>query len=236
MSNPEKNYFLVNRNLLSSDRWLNEPFTRGQAWVDLFGLAQHSDSYIRVRGIRVDVKRGQLAYSQLTLAKRWRWSRNKVRRYLKELEKHGDLKQQNNEVTTLITIVKYDLWQGAKQQTEQQKDNRRTTNGTHKKNVNNVKNVNTTTTAEQVLEILELSSSKMDFVNHAISAHPEKNYVAVALKLQTKHPKLPEDSKCVAFVNWLGSEKKQGADGPSTEKELIQQQLKKYKPIPNYQE
>ena len=105
------NYFFVNRALLHSDRWLSEPFTRGQAWVDLFGLAQHSNGFFRVRGIKVNVERGQLAYSQVTLAKRWKWSRNKVRRYLKELENNKDVEQQNNEVTTTITILKYNDWQ-----------------------------------------------------------------------------------------------------------------------------
>ena len=144
---PDPNYFFVNRTLLYSDRWLSEPFTRGQAWIDLFGLAQHGNGFFRVRGIRVNVQRGQLAYSQVTLAKRWKWSRNKVRRYLKELEKEGDVKQQNNEVTTIITILNYDKWQGNKPTNDttndtaegQQKDSRRTANGTHTKNDKNDK-------------------------------------------------------------------------------------------------
>jgi hypothetical protein len=143
--NAEPNFFLVNRGFLNSDRWLSEPFTRGQAWVDLFGLAQHSPGFFRIRGIRIDVQRGQLAYSKLTLSKRWKWSRNKVTRYINELEKQGDLKQQNSELTTIITICKYDFWQGENtetiQQTIQQKDNRKTTNDTHTKNDNNDKNV-----------------------------------------------------------------------------------------------
>lgn len=144
-NNPNSNYFFVNRELLHSSRWLSEPFTRGQAWIDLFGLAQHSKGYFRVRGIKIEVERGQLAYSQVTLAKRWKWSRNKVRRYLKELEKDKDMKQQNNEVTTIITILKYNDWQANDtaegQQTIQQKDSRRTANDTHTKNDKNDKNV-----------------------------------------------------------------------------------------------
>jgi len=120
MNKPEINYFYVNRELLNSNRWLSEPFTRGQAWVDLFGLAQHTKGFFRVRGIKITVERGQLAYSQLTLAKRWQWSRGKVNRYLSELENQNDITlktiQQNGQqikfLTTLITIVKYDKWQG----------------------------------------------------------------------------------------------------------------------------
>jgi len=111
MSDEKKNYFVVNRELLNSDRWLSEKFTRGQAWIDLFGLAQHTKSYFLIRGVRINLERGQLGYSQLTLSKRWKWSRDKVRRYLKCLENDDDIRQQNNEVTTIITIVNYNRWQ-----------------------------------------------------------------------------------------------------------------------------
>ena len=152
MNNPEPNYFYVNRGLLHSDRWLSESFTRGQAWVDLFGLAQHTSGFFRVRGIKIDVERGQLAYSQLSLAKRWRWSRDKVRRYLLELENSKDIIQQNNKVTTLITIVKYNYWQGNKttnNTTEKhQKNIRKTSNDTHTINDNNDKNDNNNVTEQ----------------------------------------------------------------------------------------
>ena len=138
--NPEPNYFKVNRSLLNSERWLSETFTRGQAWVDLFGLAQHKNTYFRIRGIRVEVQRGQLAYSELTLSKRWGWSRNKTRKFLKELENDGNIEQQKNNLTTIISIVKYDFWQGDEekkvQQKVHQKDTRRTPEGTHTTNDN----------------------------------------------------------------------------------------------------
>jgi len=68
MAKAQPNYFKINRQLIHSPRWLGEQFSRGQAWADLIGLAQHTDSFIRIRGIKVDVKRGQLAYAQKTLA------------------------------------------------------------------------------------------------------------------------------------------------------------------------
>lgn len=136
----QTNYFIINRTLLNSDRWLSEKFTRAQAWIDLIGLAQHTKGFFRVRGIKVDLNRGQLGYSQLSLSKRWSWSRNKVKRYLKELENDGDLIQQNNTVTTVITVKNYNLWQGndtTNDTTEgQQKDNKRTTYNNDKKKKN----------------------------------------------------------------------------------------------------
>ena len=131
MNKPHPNYFMVNRALLSSVRWLAEPFTRGQAWLDLFGLANHTKGSFWVRGMKIEVERGQLAYSELTLARRWKWSRGKVRRFLNELETVQDIVQQKTNLTSLITITKYDKWQG-NGTTDDTPDS--TTDGTHKKN------------------------------------------------------------------------------------------------------
>lgn len=109
---PEPNFFYVNRSLLNSDRWLSETFTRGQAWIDLFGLANHKEGYVRVRGMKIPLKRGQLGWSQESLSARWNWSRGKVKRYLNELENEGDIVQQTSSKITIITIKKYDYWQG----------------------------------------------------------------------------------------------------------------------------
>ena len=148
---PVPNYFYVNRELLSSDRWFLEPFTRAQAWIDMIGLARVSDGYVLIRGIKIKLKRGQLAYSQLTLSKRWKWSRGKVRRFLKELENDENIVQQAVQrgmcLTTLITVKNYNKWQGGStghrtpngHQTVHQTDTKRYTNknDTNEKNENN---------------------------------------------------------------------------------------------------
>lgn len=124
--------------LAHHDLWLMEPFTRGQAWVDLLMLAQFKPGWIMVRGISVDLDRGQVGYSELSLSERWKWSRGKVRRFISELKKREmvDVKQDNK--TTIISILNFDSYQ-QKQTTDgtanettggtadgQQTDNRRT--------------------------------------------------------------------------------------------------------------
>lgn len=120
------------RKLLDSDLWLSEPFTKGQAWVDLFSIANHKDGFIRVRGNKIDVKRGQVGWSQLKLSERWKWSRGKVRRFLNELETVQQIVQQKSRITTLINIVNYESYQSHDttdgQQTVQQTDNKQYTN------------------------------------------------------------------------------------------------------------
>ena len=102
----------IQRKLIKSDLWLDEPFTRGQAWVDLILLAAHKASYTRIRGVRVDVERGQLATALRFLATRWRWSVGKVQRFLDELETDKQIGTQKNNVSTTITITNYDTYQG----------------------------------------------------------------------------------------------------------------------------
>ena len=101
----------LHRQLASNDLWKSEPFTRGQAWVDLILLANHKKGFIRARGIRIDVERGQVGVSQDTLSKRWSWSRGKVKRFLNELEMDQQIVQQKNNVTSLLSITKYDEYQ-----------------------------------------------------------------------------------------------------------------------------
>jgi hypothetical protein len=73
-----RGYIKLFRKMQDNKLWLSEPFTRSQAWIDLILLANHRPGVIRVRGNRVDVKRGQVGWSQVALAKRWKWSRGKV--------------------------------------------------------------------------------------------------------------------------------------------------------------
>ena len=114
-----RGYFKFWRKLLHSDLWLSEKFSRGQAWVDLVGLANHKDGYIRVRGNRVEIPRGTVGWSAVRLGKRWRWSRGKVARFLDELETEQQIVQQKNAITSLIKIIKWDDYQGNGQQTGQ---------------------------------------------------------------------------------------------------------------------
>lgn len=140
-------WITLHRQLADHDLWLAEPFTRGQAWVDLLMLANHKDGCIRVRGNKIPVARGQVGWSQKRLAERWKWSRTKVRNFLDELEnEEQQIVQHKNNTTSVITLVnfkKYQLERTAENTTErQQKDSRKTLtkndkNDKNKKNTDN---------------------------------------------------------------------------------------------------
>lgn len=116
----------LHRGLLDNDLWKSEPFSRGQAWVDLLLLANHKESFFYKRGNKVIVKRGQVGRSSVELSDRWKWSRTKINKFLKDLEKEQQIITHKSSVTQLLTIVNYDVYQEKEQQTGQQKNNRKT--------------------------------------------------------------------------------------------------------------
>ena len=138
-------FFKIDRKLLYDSIWLAEPFTRGQAWVDLIGRCNFADKTHLYKGVLQEVKRGQIPTSTIELATRWKWSRGKVARFLDALETNGMIKQKRTTNGTLITVENYGFYQDSRttndttngQQTEQRTDNGRTRNKKEKKEKNN---------------------------------------------------------------------------------------------------
>jgi hypothetical protein len=102
----------IYRSLADHELWLAEPFTYGQAWVDIFLNANHAPGSFMVKRQRVSLERGQLGWSEITMTERWKWSRGKVRRFLKRLSSDGMIEQQAGHLTSVITICNYDDYQG----------------------------------------------------------------------------------------------------------------------------
>ena len=128
----------LHRRLLENKLWLSEPFTKGQAWVDLLLLASHKDTMFFKRGIEIKQKRGMVAVSEKGLAERWGWSRTKTRLFIKWLETEHQIEHQKNNVTTLILIKNYDEYQEKKTPEKTPKEHQKDTIN----NVNNVKKKN----------------------------------------------------------------------------------------------
>jgi hypothetical protein len=111
MEKRQVNFFTLNRRLLDHAIWTSEKFTRGQAWCDLIGKANHAPGYIRSNGCRIELRRGDLGWSKTELAKRWKWTRKKVARFFKELEFDGMISEILTHPTTVVSICNYDLYQ-----------------------------------------------------------------------------------------------------------------------------
>lgn len=74
-------------------------------------MASHKSTYFFIDNARIDVDRGQLARSQYSLAKKWRWSRQNIRTFLKLLESQNMITLKSNPHTTIITICNYCKYQ-----------------------------------------------------------------------------------------------------------------------------
>ena len=156
--NNSQGWISLHRKICENDLWFLEPFTKAQAWIDLVLNTNHKDGVMNIRGNVIPIKRGQIGWSQITMTKRWKWSRQKVRRFLEYLISNEMIQIDNSEITprqtqktiqqksgmkskyltSITTIINYNSYQSGQetiQQTIQQKDNRRYTN-------NNVNNVN----------------------------------------------------------------------------------------------
>lgn len=132
----------IHRQLSENPLWTCEPFSRGQAWVDLILLASHKKSYFYKRGVKIDVERGSLAWSEKALSERWKWSRSKVRKFLNDLEKEQQIVLQKSNVTQVVTVKNYDKYQQKEPQTVPQKDTKKTPKEPQKDTYNNVNNEN----------------------------------------------------------------------------------------------
>jgi hypothetical protein len=129
-----RGYIPLWRKCVDNRLYFAEPFDKFHAWIDLLLMANHKENRTYVRGIQVDIKRGQVLASEDFLADRWRWSRGKVRRFLDALssKKPNEIDDQNlvecsqgktvqqtvqqivqhkNNVCTLLTILNYESYQ-----------------------------------------------------------------------------------------------------------------------------
>lgn len=125
----DNGWIKIHRKIMENPMYLSEPFTRMQAWIDLLLIANRKDGFFYIRGNKVIVHRGQIGLSERTLAIRWKWSRGKVSRFLKDLESEHQIEPHKNSVTTLISISNYDEYQCNEPQTEPQVSHRQTTDG-----------------------------------------------------------------------------------------------------------
>ena len=101
-------WFKIQREI--EDHWIwksDEPFDKRSAWIDLIMLANYKDRRTMDGESVVLRKRGDVNYSMLWLAKRWKWDRRKVKRFLMALERDGMVSLNSTSHGTTITIENY---------------------------------------------------------------------------------------------------------------------------------
>lgn len=101
----------LHRKILDCFIWQDKPYDKARAWIDLLLLAMHSDKKMLIDDEIVIIRRGEFMTSIVKLADRWGWSRNKVMRYLDMLESEQMLNTKRTTKGTLVSIIKYNVYQ-----------------------------------------------------------------------------------------------------------------------------
>lgn len=107
----QEGFIILQRKITGNWLWLSEPFSKAQAWIDLLLLANHAEGSFFVRGVKVVIKRGHVGKSEESLSQRWKWSRGKVRSFLKLLEIEQQIKQHKSPILNVIEVTNYNLYQ-----------------------------------------------------------------------------------------------------------------------------
>ena len=106
------------------DNWIWENPDMLKAWLDLIFLMNFKDRKLIIDGQLKVIKRGQYFTSIRNLASRWEWSKDRVERFLKLLESDEMITRSRTPSGTLLTLIKYEDFQG-QPDTDKDKKNKR---------------------------------------------------------------------------------------------------------------
>ncbi len=107
----EQGWIKLHRCICNNPIWTEEKFNRGSAWVDLILMANHEDKKVLFDGGLIECKRGQKITSIRKLSERWKWSRDKTKRFLDLLQSDGMISYKTDHKKTIINIVNYNVYQ-----------------------------------------------------------------------------------------------------------------------------
>ena len=143
-------YYLMHRGWMDNDVFRGDPYTMRSAWVWLIENAAWEPTQIRIDRYPVPLARGELSFSEAFLAKKWKWAKSRVHRYLEDLATWGMITRRNsptrkserdaNRPQHIITICNYDTYQDAEKVLELRREptlNRQRTDIEPKKNTGN---------------------------------------------------------------------------------------------------
>ena len=170
-------FFTIDRKLLEDELWLSEPFTKGQAWLDLIGRASYKDTE--------ELKRGEIITTERELASRWHWQPSKVHRFLGWLEGEGmitwsrEWSAERSRKWSRLRLEKYGVYQGSRS-AEWSADWSAERNTTYY--INNLNNYKTNNNMPDGIreELQKLFGDKTDQLIEAVRSyyegHPEKAF------------------------------------------------------------
>ena len=104
-------FIKLHRQITEHWLWSAEPYDRAHAWIDLLLQANWATNKRLINGQLIEQQRGEVLTSIHALAVRWKWSDNKVRRFLHDLAAEGMIQADGRAYGTSITIENYTFFQ-----------------------------------------------------------------------------------------------------------------------------
>ena len=107
------NFIYVPRSIFNDESLDDGRYSRREAFLDLVQRASYEpEKVIIVKGGRVVIKRGQLAFSLRKLSEKWGWGKDKVSKTLNDFKAERRIDILKDSLTSIISIINYDLYQG----------------------------------------------------------------------------------------------------------------------------
>ena len=186
-----------------TNHWLyteKRTFSKFEAWHDILLMVNFTSAKAMIKGKLYDVKRGQSIMSLDSWGHRWNWDKSKVRRFMNALQKDNMIVLQSDNITTRLTVCKYETYQGERHTNE--------TQTTHKRNANELQ----TTPIEEGEERKEGEEEKeipFDFKKSLIKYGFDKNLVTDWLKVRKAKKGVNTET---AFNDFVTEVEKSGYD------------------------
>lgn len=131
-----KSYVKVFRSARDNWLWQETPFDRWHAFEYLFMWAAWQPEERLFHGNVFKVPRGHHITTLRQLSRDWGWSKNKVSRFLKSLQKCDMIGTKTDHGCIVVSLCNYDKWQGGDGEADHERngkgpeaDQRRTTDG-----------------------------------------------------------------------------------------------------------
>jgi len=163
---PNGGYVKIWRKIKAHEFWQKKRvFSKFEAWVDMIMQANGIDKTVIFRDEYIPVKRGQFIASERKLAVDWKWSRDKVRRFLNYCVKNKMIVlQKRYQRYTIITILKYNSYnpKPTSDKTTEKPQTRPQKNLTNKDNKDNKENIYIEDNENTLSSCSENSFSKID--------------------------------------------------------------------------
>ena len=171
MEKESKGFIKLERSIF--EHWIFQDAEKFKAFVDLIQLARWKDEKLLIGNKLITIPRGSYYTSELKLAERWGWSRNKTRDFLKLLESEKMITKKGTSKGTTLTITNYEFYQGEGTTNDTTKRISKSTSEKHQKvHQKNIKRY----TKEEIKEIKridkKLEEGKEDITQSSILSFP----------------------------------------------------------------